>query len=310
MEKEVLDWLLEPNNPSVRFRTLTELLDKPSDDPVVQDAHRHIPTSKAVTRIFDKMSPEGYWEQKGIGAGVEYKDYSTTHFVLSFLAELGMNRDDPRIAQAVERYLSFQQPDGDFYRHFSCLYGYNLRTLILLGYDDDPRTRKIVDLMLTMDRPDGGYLCDMHEGKYKTRATKSCIRGSTKVLLGYAMLPELWGTSRCQQLTEYFLRRNVYFRMDNLAEAIRWEVTATVYPITWRSSLLELLYALSVMGYGEHPALAQAWAQLDTKRDEQGRYHLDWTPTNIPFKVGKRGEANKWVTLYAYLATKHREKSD
>jgi hypothetical protein len=34
----VRDWLLEPENPSVRFRTLTDLLGAPQDDPDVQKA--------------------------------------------------------------------------------------------------------------------------------------------------------------------------------------------------------------------------------------------------------------------------------
>jgi hypothetical protein len=33
VEQSVLDWLLEEENPSVRYRTLTELLDRESDDP-------------------------------------------------------------------------------------------------------------------------------------------------------------------------------------------------------------------------------------------------------------------------------------
>ncbi len=307
MQAQVLDWLLEETDPSVRYRTLTELLDTPPEDPAAQAARAQIPATQPVTRIFAKMHPEGYWEYKGRGQDAIYADYYTTHFNLAFLAELGMTRDDPRIARAVERYLGFQQPDGDFYRHFSCLYGYNLRTLVMLGYRQDSRTRKIADLMLAAARPDGGYLCDWHEGKYKRRVVKSCIRGSTKVLLGFAMLPELWDSTRCRELVDYFLKRRVCFRMDQPDDAVNWEVTSTLFPTTWRASLVELLYALSVMGYGRHPAVDAAWAQLETKHDGQGRYRLDWTPTNSYFKPGRRGEPNKWVTLYAYLALKHRE---
>lgn len=31
----VVDWLLEPSNPSMRYRTMAELLDIPEDDPAV-----------------------------------------------------------------------------------------------------------------------------------------------------------------------------------------------------------------------------------------------------------------------------------
>lgn len=309
MQPEILDWLLEESEPSIRYRTLTELLDMPGSDPLARATCEQIHTSQAVNRIFSRMHPDAYWGYNGHGAGVTYVDYITTHFTLAFLAELGMTRDDARIGRAVDRYLGFQQPDGDFHRHFSCLNGYNLRTLIMLGYRDDPRVQRIIDLLVQTTRSDGGYLCDLHEGKHKTRPVKSCLRGSQKVLLGYAMLPELWESAPCQELVAYFLNRRVYHRTSQPDEVIRDECTATLFPFTWRSGLLESLYALSKMGYGDHPALEPAWDQLETKRDDQGRYILDWTPTRTHFKVGKRGEANKWVTLYAHLALKYRESS-
>ena len=35
---------------------------------------------------------------------------------------------------------------------------------------------------------------------------------------------------------------------------------------------------------------------------------LEWSPTQSPGKVGRRGEPNSWVTFYAYLARKHGER--
>lgn len=58
--------------------------------------------------------------------------------------------------------------------------------------------KKAIDLMVRIDRHDGGYLCDGHEGKRKQVC--SCARGSAKALMAYALLPELWSTSRCLAL--------------------------------------------------------------------------------------------------------------
>ena len=40
--------------------------------------------------------------------------------------------------------------------------------------------------------------------------------------------------------------------------------------------------------------------------DTQQRFILDWTPVQVQklFKIGKRAEPNKWITLYALLALK------
>jgi len=58
--------------------------------------------------------------------------------------------------------------------------------------------------------------------------------------------------------------------------------------------------------YHQHPALKEAWRFLDEKKDESGRFVLDWTMPKCSLTPGKKDFANKWVPLYAYLAMKHR----
>lgn len=309
----VLQWLLEPKDPSVQYRTLTELLDRPPTDPAVQAARAAIPTSKKVARIFDKMHPDGYWLHRGKGAGVDYAMSSSTHFVLAFLAELGMDRDDDRIARAVERYLSLSEPDvpdnpapyqipPDYRNHQSCLYAYNLRTFAMLGYAADPRiaTRKAV--LVEDVRFDGGYLCDRDSfGPH----TKSCIRGSIKALLAFAHYPDLWETERCQQLVDYFLRRRLLYRNNQPGQLVRGEMAELRFPFVISGSLLEPLVALSIMGYGQHEALAPAWELLHNRFDAEGKLVVDWYPPTV-FTPGPKGKPNKWTTFYGYLALRRR----
>jgi hypothetical protein len=308
----VIDWLLEEENPSVRYRTLTELLDRPADDPEAAAAKAEIPDSEPVRKIFRKMHPEGYWLQKKpstgemIGDGVEYGSYATTHFALAYLAELGLDRSHPEVAWAADRYLSLQQPDGDFWNHISCLNGYNLRNFLRLGYRDDPRFQRTLDLMLNTTRSDNGYLCDMHEGKYKTRAVKSCIRGSGKMLVAFAEMPETWDHPRVQGLVAYFLDREVLFKTSDPKALVDKNIIFTCFPFTWTITALELLYAFSTMGYGDDPRLARAWRVLEERQVDLGRYRLDYAPGQAILKPGPRGEANKWITFYALLSNKRR----
>jgi hypothetical protein len=272
-DQEVYDWLIEPSNPSLQYRTMTELLDINPDDAEVFQAKELIPTSPMAIKILSKMHPDGYWLQKKprtgeiVGTGTEYGAYATTHFCLAYLAELGLDRQHPQVSIAADRYLDLQAEDGDYFRHLSCLYGYNIRTYLMLGYRQDSRVQKSIDLMLGTERPDGGYLCDLHEGKYKTRAAKSCIRGSVKTLLAFSELEEYWEHPRCQSLLEYFLNRELLFRTSDPEMAINHDVTRTHFPITWRAGLTEMLYALSKMGYGAKDELNRAWDILESKRD-------------------------------------------
>lgn len=308
---DVLAWLLEPENPSVRYRTLVELMGKKEADEEIQELRKQIFDSESVGKLFDAIHPDGYWIQnngrtgKMTGDDVEYGSFATTHFCLSYCAELGLDRKHPLTEKAAQRYLGLQKFDGDWLGHYSCLYAYNIRTFVKLGYRDDERVQKAIDLMLKTIRPDGGFLCDFHE-KAKGKPSKSCIRGSVKALLAFSELPEYWGHERCLQLVDYFLNRNGIYCSTNKDTLVNKDMERDSFPIIWRTNVWEVLYALGKMGYGRDHKLAGAWEVLDSRQDASGRYILDWTPAQCPWKVGKKGEPNKWIMLYSLLAKKYR----
>jgi len=199
-----------------------------------------------------------------------------------------------------------QKDDGDWYEHLSCLYGYNIRTYIMLGYRDDGRVQKAINLMLNTIRSDGGYLCDLHE-KGKGKRPKSCIRGATKALLAFSELPEYWSHERCLKLVDYFLGRNGIYKKSDPDRFVNKDVLSDSFPMIWRTNIWEILYALSKMGYGKDERLTKAWEVMESRKDASGRYLLEWTPALCPWKAGKRGEPNKWITLYCMLAEKFRD---
>jgi hypothetical protein len=299
VEQSILDWLLEDENPSVKYRTLTELLDTKSDDPSVQNAKARIRTSNSVQSILAKMHPDGYWLHREKGDTIQYGMSASTHFVLAYLAELGLDREDKQIALAAGRYLELNPPD--YHLHMSCLYAYNLRTFVMLGYKDDPRVQERINVLLNDKRYDGGYLCDQ---KTRNEKTRGCIRGSIKALMAFAAIPELWKEPRCRQVVDYFLKRRIFFRTDLPNEIIRDELVRVGFPFVIAGSLLEPLYALSVMGIGQNERLQEAWRQLEIKKDMSGKYISDGY-TNTLFRPDKKGQPSKWVSLYALLALKH-----
>jgi hypothetical protein len=61
ISQNVIDWLVELKGPSIRYRTLRELLDESNTNPDVIQARNMIPESKKVEQIFKKMHPKGYW---------------------------------------------------------------------------------------------------------------------------------------------------------------------------------------------------------------------------------------------------------
>lgn len=64
VREDPIAWLLEPDNPSVRYLTLRYLLQRSEDDPEVQAARTAIPRSQIVKRIvrwIGTMRQGGGW---------------------------------------------------------------------------------------------------------------------------------------------------------------------------------------------------------------------------------------------------------
>jgi len=219
-----------------------------------------------------------------------------------------VTREEPKIEKAANRYLSLQQDDGDFFRNFSCLYGFNIRTFILLGFKDDPRLQKTIELMKNSVRFDNGYLCDMHEGKRKKgRPVKSCVRGSAKILYALGELPELWNEPFAKKIVEYFLNRNVLFKTTDPETYIRTDAGGTIFPFTWRFGLIDVILPLAKMGYGGDPRMKSAWNVLAYHRNKEGKYRLDGNIKSKYWDIGKPSSINKWITFYAYLCLKYKD---
>jgi len=102
VSEDVVRWLLEPENPSLRYRTTVELLGKSPNDPEAIGCKRLIAESIPVKGLLSVMHHDGYWLQKSsrrgkmLGDGVEYGAFGTTHYCLSYLAGLAWIEPMPK----------------------------------------------------------------------------------------------------------------------------------------------------------------------------------------------------------------------
>jgi hypothetical protein len=315
LPKNVLGWLLESSNPSIKYRTLVELLDYSPSNTEVQDAYEEILKWKPIRFIKKSMQPDGYWQVKVdngkiIGKGTEYRTFNTTHWVLGYLAEYGLTRKEKFIEKAANRYLNLQKKDGDFWQHLSCLYGLNLHTFARLGYNSDERIKETINLALSSIRHDNGYLCDLHNKKKKKgKPLKSCYRGALKVLFGFCEYPTIWNHDSVKNLINYFLDRDLIYKTTKRDQLVVKNADALVFPFTYREGLIEILYPLLKMGHGDHPNLEKTWSIFETKKMNDNKFPLDWIAKNKYLKLGKIAEPNKWATFYAYLLYKLKTKN-
>ena len=94
---DTIQWLLEDDDPSLKFRTLTELLDA-ADTPEIERLKSAILASRPVRSLLESMHADGCWLQKNprtgrlVGDSAEYGSFASTHFCLAYLSELGLDR--------------------------------------------------------------------------------------------------------------------------------------------------------------------------------------------------------------------------
>lgn len=140
-----LPWLLEADNPSVRYFALRELRDQGEDDAEVKQAQEAIMASEPVASILSAQQAEGYWVKPGPGYTPKY---TSTVWSLMFLAELGAKGSHPQIQRGCEYLLTHAlAKNGAFSVNatpsaaIDCLNGNLLHALLWFGYGDDPRVQ-------------------------------------------------------------------------------------------------------------------------------------------------------------------------
>ena len=113
LRNDSLAWLLEPENPGVRYLALRDLLDLPSDDRKLKSArkaaHKEGPIAEVLLQVLLHMDEEGYWVKAGPGYDPKY---TSTVWSMILLAQLGASTsEDKRIEQAC-CYLLDQMAEG------------------------------------------------------------------------------------------------------------------------------------------------------------------------------------------------------
>jgi hypothetical protein len=298
-------WLLEPDNPSVRYFALTELLERPPSDAEVRQAKAAIMTSEPVQKILDAQYPDGYWVKPGIGYSPKYR---ATVWQVIFLADLGATRT-AQIEKACQHVFEHAQcPDGAFIANKGkagavlCLNGNLLRSLLWFGYGDDPRGQRGLDWLAARVNGDEGFCCH-----YNGRLP--CAWGAVKALSAFAALP---GRERPPAVQEAVERGVEFLLSYDLVKADYPSGRGGVsplwfrfgFPLTYVSNVLEALLVLTRLGHGRHPGLAGAIEFMLSKQDEEGRWPLEYSPARTWARFGQTGQPSKWVTLNALWVLK------
>ncbi|MDD5371737.1 MAG: hypothetical protein PHQ40_21865, partial [Anaerolineaceae bacterium] len=168
LNADATGWLLEEDNPSVRYFALRDLLERPPLDPLVLRAQAKLMELGPVPKMLTHQQAGGYWgEPKDFYVRSKYRG---TVWTLIILAELGADGADPRLQVAADFILAASQDlqsrgfayrsgglnGGDHNSVIPCLTGNMLFCLVRLGRLADPRVQAAIEWVLRYQRLDDG----------------------------------------------------------------------------------------------------------------------------------------------------------
>ena len=288
MDKMILDWLLEEENPEVRLRTLKEYEKLADDDERVIECKDKLLHSKTYERGLKKLKTDKPWAK---------------YDAIMAFAEWGLTRND--IGNDIDdEVFGLIKSTG-----FKMLCGEPLlfRNLVKLGYYQEEIVKNEIDTILKGIKDDGGFGCISTNKKINDpkKPHKSCARYTVEFLLLVAELHLLGYETGCENaLAHYFTKRNIFYRTDDMKTPMVDIMLGTFYPPDpIKIGAHMIVYALRVLGCDPKSEAMQAgYKVLDQHKLGNGKYILTASKSVPAFKAGNVGEENKWVTLYTYMA--------
>lgn len=306
---------MEDSYPSIKYRTMTELLSFDMNSPETKVVRNKIFEQKDVKRIFSKLNEDGLFPHVSKSFG----NFTTFNF-LDALSELGLKKDDENINKIVDWILT---PGEDKHEHFmqkeyqnehaylldesnigSCRQVEFLCVLVRMGFLVDKRVERLVDAFIEKSRFDGGYLCKWKKSHFIGQIPKSCYSATVPAIKLYSLLPESYRTTKeFESLLDYFISRKMIFNKMKSDEIIT--STTSGFYATGTSTIFTLAYAMSKLGYGNIPEMNQLWSIIDNKKDNNNRIILEHTEKKKTIQLEDIGRPCKWLTMYNILAERY-----
>ncbi len=297
LKGDPLGWLLEPDNPSVRYWALTDILGRPAGDTEVQAARAAIARQPLAQELFACQHPEGHWGDD------ETKPYTAqgTLGALSLLYTLGV-KPDKRTNAGCDSLLRFCQHDSGGFSLtkkqrsgiFPCTTGQHLPCLVYFGLGDDPRVRQAFTFGLESMSAENALDC----GRYQHR---DCLWGAIAALNGLTALPANMQSSQSRKVVKRLANALLDADYDFEGEHKRW-LTFGV-PRGW--DLLSALLVLAAHGLARDKRFTRLFKLFLSRQDDQGRWLCGSASRTWPLE--KINRPSKWVTLDALRLLKSTE---
>ena len=325
----ILDRLLDPVSPGVRFLALRDLVGSPPDDPERVAARRAAHQEGQIAVILKNMHPDGYWSKPGPGYNPKY--FSTV-WALIMLSQLGASISESKDLDNACRYLLDHAltPQGQFSTNgtpsgtIDCLQGNLCAALVELG-SKDVRLSKAFEWMARAQTGEGMAPATEKDAPVRYYAYKCgpnfacganghlpCAWGAVKVMLAFGKLPQEQRTPliqrAIQQGADFLLGvdpATAGYPTHNAGKPNRswWKFG---FPVFYVTDIMQIVESLQQLGYGNDARLSGAIDLIRQKQGNDGFWPLEYTYAGKTWvEFGVMQQPNPWVTLRALKIMKN-----
>jgi hypothetical protein len=315
MTDSVIDRFLKSDEPSVRFKVLTNVLGEKLDSPKVKKLQQQVKSSPRVKLLLSERDRDGKI------AHHPYRKWHVAHWILAMLADIGYPLGDKSLValrEQVYQWLfsgkhqkSIKTIDGRT-RRCASQEGNAVYYLLTLGLVDY-RTDELVRRLIKWQWPDGGWNCDKNP-----RAAKSSFWESHIPLRALSLHARLTGSKTsaraAKRALEIFLGRRLYKRWRD-GKVMNRDFVKLHYPCYWRYDILEGLKVMAEAGFIKDERCKDALDLLESKRLPEGGFPAEGkyyrvsksTPTGLsPVDWGgvSKRRKNEFMTADALFVLK------
>lgn len=337
---DVLEWLLQPDNPPVKYLTLTNLLRKsPGSDEVRKCRARLM--DYAVTQEI--LRHAGEFSQDGKARA--YWKYTGKYWQLIFLGLFLADGRDPRIAGWAQELL--EKRDWVVRTGGQCLTANVLAAFMRLGYGNHPAVAQETQSLARRLLDDGGIrcaamdysllpLCHMAQPKLllcfaliPARKRSATINSAIRLLLTNLLDRELFvyvpgHQKEWQEVLAHPPERSKLGKGETVkgwvaAERERFLKTKGIgdlrpkqgwlkfgFPLHYNSDIMEAMYSLALLGVPMSPRLKRPLQAVRQKMTKEGTWILENSLNGkMLADVEEKGKPSKWLTCFGYQVLQH-----
>jgi hypothetical protein len=285
---ELIQWLLDSDEPWTRYRTRVDLLGEPTDAPAVEAARAEMVAHPQVQELVAETTT---WGNRALK---RHSDASHPIYAFATLADLGVKATDPGMAAGIESALAHQSAQGAFetvvnlpkrfggtgedaWTWMACDAPTLLYALLAMGLAEDERVRNAVDHLESLVEENGWHCCAAPElgAQFRGpgRSSDPCPMANVCALKALSEVPDKLDSPAARTGAEMLLwhwehrtERKLYLF------GIGTDYRKLKYPLVWYN----VLHVVGVLSRYPHvysdPRFRQMVGAITSQADERGRY--------------------------------------